>query len=194
VPLIHFAFGKLFRSGDEQDQLDSFIEHILLPKTLMASECKEFMPIINSPNALLFDPRSARVHEGGGIVLTDTVQPLAVSLLPNSVRMVSFVDIPIRKLCKWSPSDHYGRLGIAFADTFRERFGVRRVDYYQYPELERDPLVLALNQAKHDRDLDARDRLYIEVVHYRKPAQLWEEFNTLFAPAACIRRATGNRN
>lgn len=41
MPLIHFAFGKLFRSGDEQDQLDSFIEHILLPKTLMASECKE---------------------------------------------------------------------------------------------------------------------------------------------------------
>ena len=92
--------------------------------------------------------------------------------------MISFVNISFKKLRSWPASDHYGGLGIAFTNSFSRRVGIRRVNYYQYPNLARDPLVIRLNQA-HAAGTADREHLTQEVVHYRKPARLWAEFNDL---------------
>ena len=93
--------------------------------------------------------------------------------------MISFVNIPLKKLRRWPGLDHYGRLGIAFTDDFTRRVGIRRVHYYQYPNLARDPLVIRLNQTPHGTA--EHELLASEVVKYRKPACLWAEINGLFA-------------
>ena len=92
--------------------------------------------------------------------------------------MISFVDIPLNKLRRWSPSGHYGCLGIAFTDAFSRRVGIRRVSYYQYPDLARDPLVRRLNRELATA-LAEREYLYREIVQFRKPARFWPEFNKL---------------
>jgi hypothetical protein len=181
MPLCHFAFGSLHRAGKLVEQTDSFLEHILLPKKLHSFVCPEFMPIINSPNALVANPDSARAIEGGGVTFDEWVPAPTVGLLPNDVWMISFVDVPLRKLRQWRPSEHYGKLGIAFTDKFRQRTGAQRVTYYEYPNLARDPFVIELNQAILKNDVKERERLAKMVVERRKPAKLWPEVNGLFA-------------
>lgn len=181
MPLCHFAFGSLHRAGNHTEQTASFLEHILLPKTLRSFVCPEFMPIINNPNSLVANPDSARAIDGGGVTFGEWVPAPPVGLLPNDVWMISFVDRPLRKLRSWAPSKHYGKLGIAFTDKFRQRTSAQRVAYYQYPNLARDPLVIELNRAISKNDAKERERLARLVVERRKPAKLWPEINGLFA-------------
>jgi hypothetical protein len=181
MALCHFAFGSLHRAGKLDRQVDSFLEKILIPKKLRSFVCPEFLPVINNPNTLWAKPDSATAIQGNGVTFDEWVPAPPVALLPNDVWMISFVDVPLRKLHSWKPSGHYGRLGVAFTDKFRQRVGVRRVGYYQYPNLLKDPLVISLNRAISDNNVTERDRLSRQVVHYRKPARLWPEINTLFA-------------
>lgn len=179
MPTIHFAFGGLHRSGDSTTQLEEFKTHILIPKTLRAFVCPEFHPIINNPGAMVADPDSARATGGGAVTFDRWVPVPPVGLLPVDVWMISFVTIPFSKLRKWPGRDHYGSLGLAFTDDFVRRVGIRRVHYYQYPNLARDPLVIQLNQTPHGTA--SHERLATEVIEYRKPARLWAEINGLFA-------------
>lgn len=128
---------------------------------------------------MVADPDSARAMENGGVTFDKWVPAPPVGLLPVDVWMISFVNIPLSKLRHWQGLSHYGRLGIAFTDEFVRRIGIRRVHYYQYPNLERDPLVVRLNQAAFDTV--EREELLHEVISYRKPARLWAEINGLFA-------------
>jgi hypothetical protein len=181
MPLCHFAFGGLHREGKLQDQLDSFLNHILYPKKLQAFECPEFMPLINSPNTLFADPNSAVISDGG-LVLQNWVPSPPVSLMPSEVFMISFVDVPLKKLRHWSPSSHYGRLGLAFTDGFRSRQKVKSVAYYpDFIGLAKDPKVISLNKAIAEQDAELIECLRSEVVERRKPAKLWPELNNLFA-------------
>ncbi|MFP4428847.1 MAG: hypothetical protein ACLFPB_05950 [Desulfovermiculus sp.] len=86
-----------------------------------------------------------------------------------------------KKLRKWTPADHYGHLGISFKKEFAQRNDIRRVYYYQYPNLEKDPMVVKLNQATSEQNKEKMEALRKEVVHFRKPARLWAEINGLFA-------------
>lgn len=181
MPLCHFAFGRLHREGKLQEQLDCFLNHILYPKKLQAFECPEFMPLINSPNAIFADPNSAAISDGG-LVFQNWVSSPPVSLMPNEVYMISFVDVPLKKLRHWSPSGHYGRLGLAFTDRFRSRKKVKSVAYYpDFMGLAKDPKVISLNKALAEQDVQLIDHLRSEVIERRKPAKLWPELNNLFA-------------
>lgn len=182
MPICHFAVGSLHRAGKHYEQAEAFLSNILLPKKLRSFMCPEFMPILNNPNALTADPDSARVVVGGGVTFDRWVPSPPVSLLPNDVWMICFVDIPLKKLRHWTPANHYGRLGVAFTDKFRVRADVQRVTYYdQYANLARDSLVLRLHRAIQIQDRQEMERLRRLVVERRKPAQLWSELNGLFA-------------
>jgi hypothetical protein len=181
MPLCHFVFGRLHREGKFNEQLEAFIEHILQPKRLTAFACPEFMPILNSKNALSADPNSARISNGG-LTFERWVQSPAVSLMTTEVYMISFVDIPFKKLRSWCPSSHYGKLGIAFTDKFRNREKVQSVSYYDnFLSLSSDPKVISLNDAIKNQDSLSAEKLRSEVVERRKPARLWPELNSLFA-------------
>lgn len=190
MPLIHLAFGSHHRAGEIDQQVRAFVEHILLPRKLRSFVCPEFMPIINNPNALVANPNSARAIGDSGITFDEWVPAPPIGLLPNDVWMVSFVNIPFNKLRDWKPSRHYGRLGLAFRDEFRRRNQVRRVNYYQYPDLAKDPLVIALNRAISANNAGERERLSKLVVELRKPARLWREINDLFAVLKLTSRPT----
>ncbi len=179
MPTMHFAFGGLHRKGDLSAQVEAFKTHILSPKTLRAFICPEFHPIITSPHALVAHPDATRAIGGGGVALGGFVPAPPVMLLPIDVWMISFVTIQFTKLNRWPGLSHYGRLGLAFTDDFVRRQGIRRVHYYQYPNLARDPLVIKLNQTPHGSV--EHDKLASEVIEYRKPARLWSEINGLFA-------------
>ena len=164
MPLIHFAFGGHYRSGDYDGQLSAFLEHILLPRKLRAFSCPEFQPIINNPDARVADPNSARPTGDGGVTFDNYVPAPPVHLLQQNVWMISFVDIPFKRLRRWEPSQHYGKLGIAFTDDFRHRNHVKRVAYYQYPNLAKDPLVIELNRGITTQNTADRKRLWEAVV------------------------------
>lgn len=181
MPLIHFGFGHYHRSSQHQEQVEAFLDYILIPKKLRASVCPEFMPIINKKGAMWGNPNSAEVVDGNGIKFNKWVSSPPVGLLPADVPMVSFVDLPINKLRNWVPSEHYGKLGVAFTNQFRSRYKIKKVYYYNYPELENDPMVIQLNRAISKGDEMERERLSKEVVRFRKPAFLWPEINNLFA-------------
>lgn len=182
MPLCHFAFGSLHRAGKYEEQIKEFLNNILLPKRLRSFVCPEFMPVLNSPDALMGDPDSARVVEGGCVTFDRWVPSPPVGLLPNDVWMISFVDVPLKKLRRWEPAEHYGKLGIAFTDKFRARTHALRVTYYnQYDNLALDPMVLQLDKAIQAQDKAEMERLQHLVVERRKPARLWPELNGLFA-------------
>lgn len=182
MPLCHFAFGSLHRAGKYDEQMEAFLSNILLPKRLRSFVCPEFMPVLNNPNALTSEPDSARVVEGRGVTFDSWVSSPPVSLLPNDVWMISFVDVPLKKLRHWAPAEHYGKLGVAFTDKFRARTHAQRVAYYdQYANLARDPLVLQLHRAIQTQDNAVMERLQHLVVERRKPARLWPELNGLFS-------------
>ena len=136
-------------------------------------------------------PDAVSVKENG-VFLFDKIDKFVaappVRLLPEDIWMISFVDIPFNKLRSWPASGHYGGLGIAFTDAFSRRVGIRRVTYYQYPNLARDSLVIRLNQAYLAGTAD-REYLHQEVVHYRKPARLWAKFNDLITPLTLTRES-----
>ncbi len=181
MPLIHFVFGGLHRAGDLNKQTESFIEYILIPQKLRASICPEFLPILNDPNARTADPNSVRVLDGGGITFDRYLPSKPVALLPVDVWMVSFADIPLKKMRHWKPASHYGKLGLVFTDEFRRRNKVGRVSYYHYPDLSIDPLVVSLNKAFEDKNEEERERFSKLVTEFRKPAKLWPELNNEFA-------------
>jgi hypothetical protein len=191
MPLIHFAFGGLWREGKIQEQVDAFVECILATKSLKAFICPEYLPIINSGKGLVGDPDSMKVMEGGGVTWGRWVKPPPVMLLPCEVCMVSFVDVPFAKLRKWAPAEHYGRVGIAFSDDFRRRLHVQRVTYYQYPDLARDPFVKRYNQATAEKNETLRTQLSQVLLHHRKPATLWPELNGLFAAVRVTETKSG---
>jgi len=182
MPLCHFAFGSLHRAGKHDEQTEAFLSNILLPKRLRSFVCPEFMPVLNNPKALTADPDSARVIEGGGVTFDKWVPSPPVGLLPNDVWMISFVDVPLKKLRHWAPAEQYGKLGVAFTDKFRARTHAQRVAYYdQYANLARDPMVLRLHRAIQTQDKAEMERLRHLVVERRKPARLWPELNGLFS-------------
>lgn len=191
MPLCHFAFGSLYREGRLVEQVDDFLRNILLPKRLRSFVCPEFMPVINSSAGLTGDPNAACLVDGR-LTFNRWVASPSVSLLPNDVWMISFVDIPLRKLRLWTPASHYGKLGVAFTDEFRIRADVKRVVYYdQYSGLAKDAMVLALHKAIQKQDKLEIEKLYRAVVEYRKPARLWPEFNGLFAALKLSTDAAG---
>lgn len=181
MPLCHFAFGSLHRANNLKAQVDAFIENILIPKQLKAFSCPEFLPIINRPGAMLGVPDSAVVTEDGAMTFTSWVKSPPVGLLPCDVWMISFVDVPFKKLAKWVPSTHYGKLGIAFTDAFRRRNQIKNVRYYQLRGLEKDPLVARYNRAIVREVTFEADNISKILLGYRKPAVLWPEFEQLFA-------------
>jgi len=181
MPVMHFAFGGLHRAGKNQEQLDMFFEHILRPKQLKSFICPEFVPLLNSPNAKIADPDSAYATSDGGVSFSKWVPSPPVSLLPNDIPMISFVDIPFNKLGTWSPADHYGKLGIAFTNLFKSNNSIQRVYYYALPQLEKDELVIKLDRAIKEQNNELKESLWRKILHYRKPAVLWEEINELFA-------------
>lgn len=182
MPLCHFAFGSLHRAGKRDEQINEFLSNVLLPKRLRSFVCPEFMPVLNSQNALMGDPDSARIVEGYGVSFDKWVPSPPVSLLPNDVWMISFVDVSLKKLRSWEPAEHYGKLGIAFTNKFRERTHALRVTYYdQYANLARDPMVIQLHRAIQAQDKAEIERLQHLVVERRKPARLWPELNSLFS-------------
>jgi hypothetical protein len=65
MPLIHFGYGRLHREGKTLEQLDSFVENILLPRNLMSFECPEFFPITTNPTSQLALPSSAYDNGSG---------------------------------------------------------------------------------------------------------------------------------
>ena len=194
LPLIHFAFSSHHRSGRHDLQVAALIEHILSTRRLRASVCPEFLPLISAPGAMVPTAKAAS-SKGDGIVLFDKPEMFVpappVRLLPESVWMICFVNVAFNKLRSWPASDHYGSLGIAFTDAFSRRAGIRRVAYYQYPNLARDPLVIRLNQAHAGGTADI-EHLTQEVVHYRKPARLWAGFNDLITALTLTREGDGS--
>lgn len=182
MPLCHFAFGSLHRAGKYGEQAKAFLDNLLLPKRLRSFICPEFMPVLNSTNGFVADPDSARVIDGGGVTFDRYMPSPPVSLLPNDVWMISFVDVPLKKLNHWIPSEHYGKLGIAFTNKFRARNHVQRVAYYdKYANLARDPMVVRLHAAIQAQDEAEIERLHHLVVEQRKPARLWPEINGQFS-------------
>jgi hypothetical protein len=181
MPLCHFAFGQLHREGRYSQQVDEFVDKILLPMRLKASPCVEFMPVLQSTSGLTGDPNSIRAISGG--ITFDRWSPtLPVGLLPNDVNMVSFVDIALKKLGSWKPSEHYGKLGLVFKDSFRTRKNVYRVFYYpDFLSLARDPKVIQLDAAIKRQDHVVIEELARELTQRRKPASLWPEINNVFA-------------
>jgi hypothetical protein len=180
MPITHFAFGSHHRAGDHQKQIASFLEHILEPRALRAFVCPEFQPVLNNPRAQWAVPASARATKDGAVTFDQWVSSPRVALLPVDVWMVSFVDLPFSKLKRWSGAAHYGRLGLAFTSDFVRKANIRPVHYYQYPNLARDPAVLALDAAIKGRS-PTMQNLADDLVRYRKPARLWPEINSLFA-------------
>lgn len=122
MPIIHFAFGRHYRAREPEKQVDVFIKFILATRKLKAGICPEFLPILSAQGQMV--PTAAfATDKGGGIIMFDKPEHFKpappIRLLPEDVPMVSFVDIPFNKLCRWAPSNHYGRLGIAFTNDFR---------------------------------------------------------------------------
>lgn len=191
MPLMHFGFGGLHREGKLREQTDSFIDHILIPKQLKSFICPEFLPIMNSPTALMADPDSVVTNNDGSISFEKYVKSPPVALLPNDIPMICFVDIPFKKLKSWHPTEHYGKLGISFTDSFRKRLNVTKVFYYKLPNLEKDNLVIECNKAMNSNDSDKLEQLTNKITHFRKPSILWPEFNSLFAPLH-IKQTNGN--
>ena len=181
MPLLHFAFGGHHRSGNHDKQIEEFVQHILRPRKLRAFICPEFMPLLNNPNALVGAKSSARPDGNYLITFDEFVPAPPVSLLPCDVWMVSFVNIALSKLSGWAPSGHYGHLGIAFKNDFQRKYKVRPVSYYQYPCWDKDPLVIAFNQVVMGNNEAEKERLFNDLVRFRKPARLWPEFNEQFA-------------
>lgn len=180
MPLCHFAFGSLHRAGNLEEQTDSFVNKILLPRVLKAFSCPEFLPIINNPTARWAIPDSVRQEEGGAIEFERWVQSPPVSLLPCDVWMISFCDIPLNKLRTWSPSSHYGKLGIVFTNEFKARHRIKSVQYYELLGLKNDRVARAFNDAVNQYNNEERERLSSILLGYRKPAILWREFEELF--------------
>lgn len=183
MPIIHFAFGGLHREGKHQEQLNRFIECIVMPKEIRSFACPEFMPILTLPGGQVADMSSAvPLSEGGtGITFERYTANQPVTLICMDYYMASFVDIPLKKLSRWPPADHYGRLGLAFTDAFRRKAGVKSVGYYPFEALDKDPRVIELNREIWSGRFEQRmDYWHKEFLPYRKPAFLWESFQSKF--------------
>lgn len=180
MSLCHFVFGSLYREDRLEEQAEEFIEKILLPRSLKASPCPEFLPIVNNPGAKWAVPKSAVQLEGGGVSFGRWVQSPPVALLPRDVWMISFCDVPLKKLHQWGPSNHYGQLGIVFTNDFKRRHGIRNVQYYKLRGLEKDRLVKEYNAAVSRSDAVERESLSKTLLGFRKPEVLWREFEELF--------------
>ena len=181
MPNIHFVFGSDYRSGKLARQVENFIELILKTRQLKASICPEFLPLPGCRGGKLLAPNPESVTEDGAVFFKEVGETAPVILLKEDVWLLSFVCIPFKKLSHWAPSDHYGKLGIAFSDRFSRRAQIRHVSYYELHGLERDPLVVKHNQARFNNDGATTQRLHDQLVAYRKPARLWPEFQNLYA-------------
>lgn len=190
MALLHFAFGGLHRQGDFPAQIASTCEHILGPRRLRAGLCPEFLPIRTEPGARWAVPASLRI-EDAGVTFDEWVDAPPVALLPCDAWMVSFADLPLRKLRNWSPARHYGRLAIVFTDAFRKRGGARQVHYYSLRDLLQDPLVRRYHAAIAAQE--PLDALVQELLGYRKPARLWPAFRRLFGMTELIATPAGTR-
>jgi hypothetical protein len=192
MPLCHFVFGSLYREGRPAEQAKEFIDKILLPRSLKAFPCPEFLPMINNPGAIMAVPKSAVELEKGGVSLTRWAQSPPVFLLPSDVWMISFCDVPLKKLYQWGPSNHYGQLGIAFTNDFKRRHGIRNVQYYKLQGLEKDKLVKEFNAAVSRSDDIERKKLSRTLLGFRKPDVLWQEFKELFGSLKMSVTGEGN--
>ncbi len=191
MPNIHFVFGSNHRNDKLARQVENFIELILKPRQLKASICPEFLPIPGRRGGKLLAPDPESVTEDGAVFFKEVGETAPVILLREDVWLLSFVCIPFKKLSHWAPSDHYGKLGIAFTDRFSRRTQIQHVGYYELHGLERDPLVVKHNQARSNKDESTTQRLHDQLLAYRKPARLWPEFQNLYANFLLTRTEDG---
>jgi len=151
-----------------------FIANILDPMELRASQCPEFIPVLQPIGVTLLRPSTAAT-QANSTTLALVPQNVPVIMLREDVWMISFVNIALNKLSNWKPIDHYGRLGLAFTDQFRERVRARLVNYYEYDSLNNDPLTLTHEDVtflrRHEDPLVRERHLY-----FRKPAKMTPQF------------------
>lgn len=181
---IHFAFGKLGKSGRVEEQTDAVIEHILRDKRLKVYKCKEFIPIFPNRNSKPIPLKPFRRVEGridlvvaaiDGDRLTDID---SIRYLPEDVPMICFIKIAVNQLKYSTHAKEYGKLGIVLTNDFLKAQGIRCVHYYTEESLYTDPLILKWNHdwAKGNlSDVEAR-QLQKEITAYRKPAKLFPSF------------------
>jgi len=180
MPLIHFTFGSYYRDKKYKEQTDMFLNYILLKKTLKSFTCPEFIPLISEKNSMYVPLDQWVINKQDNTITINpqkAIAPPPVDLMPFPVHMISFVNISFKKLKLWKPSEHYGKLGIAFTNDFKIRNYAKQVSYYDLLGLEKDYLVKKLNISQ---DFSSNNPLFHEIISYRKPSTMWEEFYTLF--------------
>lgn len=179
MALVHFCFGSHSRNGEIDKQVVDTCTYILGPKRLKASPCPEFLPTINNPNAFYALPNSARMSANGSVTLNEWISSPPVSLLPIDVNMICFANLAHNQIKNWSCKAHYGSLAIAFTDEFRARVRAKKVCYYNWLDLPKDPKVIAYTRSvktqNPNRDLER------QLLSYRKPLKLWKEFKEYFS-------------
>jgi len=188
--LIHFAFGSQKNNTDLQTK--SIIECILAPRQLkFSTNCYEFLPALVYPmkDGYLLNMRKCRLVEEGCQPLPPKdnclipIDKRMVKYLPEIVNMICFINIPFNKL---KSSEHYltyGMFGLVFGESFRRRFGLGQVVYYEEMSLFNDRLVLLFNELMYINSrfrTDANEielaQLRTEILSYRKPSKLWPSF------------------
>jgi hypothetical protein len=177
MALLHFAFGGLAREEKIADQVTQTCNLILGPRKLRGGECPEFLPVLNNPGAKWGVPQSAKVLPNGGVTFTEYVPAQPVGLLPCDTWMLCFTGLPLNKLASWPCQAHYGQLAIAFSKEFKNRNGIRNVQYYELDRLAKDPKVIAYNEAAGTEKVQ---EFADELLTYRKPRLLWPEFRELY--------------
>lgn len=178
MALVHFAFGAYAREGKIDRQVEMTCEHILGKRTLKGAKCPEFLPILTNKGAVMGAPKSFSALGNGGVSPMQWVPSPPVMLMPDDAWMISFTDLPVKKLPNWPCIEYYGELAIIFSNEFRKRVGARRVEYYELSRLPYDKLVIKLNDSIKDGKLDRN--LSTKCLNFRKPRVLWSEFKELF--------------
>lgn len=148
---IHFAFGKLGKQGEVEEQTKAVVEYILRKKRFKVSKCKEFLPSFPEPCAKRIPREMFEVTEDG---LAATFYPKedpnwfnklpddkTIHYLPLDVPMICFIKISFNQLKNSSHSNEYGGFGIVLTDGFLKANGTRPVLYYTEESLWNDPLI-----------------------------------------------------
>ncbi|OYU00725.1 MAG: hypothetical protein CFE36_14300 [Sphingomonadaceae bacterium PASS1] len=177
MALLHFAFGKHFREGRLDNQIQETCQMILGPRKLRGGSCPEFLPQLTNAGSLRAVPGSGQLVPNGALTFPQMVASPKVGLLPCDKWMLCFTDIPLNKLANWPAIAHYGQLAIAFQKSFQNRLGIKRVQYYELNRLHTDRKVIAYNQAQGSK---AVQELANELLMFRKPKKQWPEFRKLY--------------
>ena len=148
--LIHFAYAKY---KDEPNlQIENAIKNIFSKRKLLFGKNPEFIPRLNQRYNPKFKANKGipisfgQVSKGPNYIgievrENDNISENRYGYIKENIRMICFTDISLEDVATSIHVEQYGKLGIIFYEKFLEKYGIKKVYYYEENKLIDDEKV-----------------------------------------------------